>query len=227
MATSTTSATDDAVQDYTDAGLQGSLDLGRTRPTALVLVDPARVYIDPQCPLYAGVERAGDTMRTLLGRARDAGRPVFVTRIGHHPSGVDSALYGRKVPALRWYADDSPYSAYIEGLAPQGDDFEIVKQYPSAFVHTNLASTLTFLGVRRILIAGLSTSGCIRATATDALAYGFEPVIVGDAVGDRLASVHEANLFDIRAKSGEVVPLREVCAFMGWPMDEDPAPAKE
>ena len=227
MVTSTMNSAEDAVQDYTGAGLQGSLDLTRPRPTALVLVDPAQVYTDPRCPLYAGVEPAVEAMRTLLGRARDAGLPVFVTRIGHHPSGVDSAIYGRKVPALRWYADDSPYAAYIEGLAPQGDDFEIVKQYPSAFVHTNLVSTLTFLGVRRVLIAGLSTSGCIRATATDALAYGFEPVIVADAVGDRLASVHEANLFDIRAKSGEVVPLREVFAFMGWSMDEDSAPAEE
>ena len=205
----------DAVHDYAGAGLQGSIDLSVPLPTALVLIDPVKVYVEPECPLYAGTEDAAAVMIDVLGDARRAQLPIFITRIGHHPSGIDSAVYGRKIPALKWYADDSPYAAYIDGLAPTGSDIEVVKQYPSAFVHTNLASTLTYLGIRRILIAGLSTSGCIRATATDALAQGFEPVVISDAVGDRLDSIHDANLFDIKAKSGEVLPYREARALMG------------
>jgi maleamate amidohydrolase len=204
-----------ATDDYARAGLQGSLDLTVDQPTALVVIDPVRVYTDPACPLYAGVEGCVAVMADLLGDAHESGIPVFITRLGHHPGGLDASVYGRKIPALSWYADDSPYSGYIDGLAPGPDDIELVKQYPSAFVHTTLASTLTFLGIRRLLIAGLSTSGCIRATATDALQYGFEPVVVSDAVGDRLDSTHEANLFDIRAKSAEVRTRLEVRAVLG------------
>jgi maleamate amidohydrolase len=205
----------DAVDDYAAAGLGGSIDLGRPQPTALVVVDPVRTYVEPDCPLYAGGEAAAATMVELLADARAAGLPVFITRIGHHPSGVDSAVYGRKVPAMRWFADDSPYARYIEGLEPTADDVEVVKQYPSAFTNTTLASTLTFLGIRRLLIAGFSTSGCIRVTATDALAQGFEAVVVSDAVGDRQQSIHDANLFDIRAKSGEVVTRSEARTLIG------------
>lgn len=208
-------ATEDATQDYARAGLQGSLDLTIDQPTALVVIDPVEVYTDPACPLYAGVEDSVAVMVDLLADAHEAGIAVFVTRLGHHASGLDASVYGRKIPALAWYADDSPYSGYIDGLAPGAHDIELVKQYPSAFAHTTLASTLTFLGIRRLLISGLSTSGCIRATATDALQLGFEPVVVSDAVGDRLDATHESNLFDIRAKSAEVRTRLEVRAMLG------------
>lgn len=194
-----------AAEDYARAGLQGRIDLAVEQPTALVVIDPVEVYTNPACPLYAGVEDCVEVMRLLVADAHEAGVPVFVTRLDHHPSGIDQAVYGRKIPALRWYARDSPYAGYIHGLAPGPTDIEVVKQYPSAFAHTTLASILTFMGVRRLLVAGLSTSGCVRATATDALQYGFEPVVVSDAVGDRLESTHELNLFDIGAKSGEVL----------------------
>jgi len=154
-------------------------------------------------------------MKDLVGDARRAEIPVFFTRLGQHPNGLDASVYGRKIPALRWYLEDSPFSAYIDGLVPVEHDIEIVKQYPSAFVHTSLASTLTFLGIRRLIISGLSPRVSTRSTATDALQYGFEPVVVSDAVGDRLASTHEANLFDIRAKSAEVLTRAEVAHVLG------------
>lgn len=204
----TTAGAEAAGEDYAAAGLQGSLPLGG-RP-ALVVVDPARVYTEPDCPLYAGVEDAVEVMRTVLRRARAAGIPVVVTRVEHDPSGRNGGVFVRKVPALRWFAADSPYAGYIDGLAPVDGDIELVKQYPSAFAHTNLAATLTALGVDTLLIVGLTTSGCIRATATDAMQHGFVPVVVGDAVGDRLSGPHEANLFDIQAKIGEVVPSSAV-----------------
>lgn len=204
-------------ENYARAGLQGSIDLSVDQPTALVVIDPAEVYTNPDCPLYAGVEDAVGVMKELVSDAKQAGIPVIVTRLGHHTNGLDASVYGRKIPALRWYLADSPYSGYIEGLGPVDDDIELVKQYPSAFVHTTLASTLTFLGIRRLLISGLSTSGCIRATATDALQYGFEPVVVNDAVGDRLESTHDANLFDIRAKSAEVLTRLQVRRLLGLP----------
>lgn len=195
----------DAVADSESAGFDGHLVAGRK--AALVLVDPDRAYIDPACPLYAGVEDATDSMRLLLGAARDGGVPVFITRVLIDPNGIDGGVFRRKVPALRWLAPDSPYSGWIEGLEPEPGDVVVTKQYPSAFAGTSLAAALVALGVDTVLIAGLSTSGCIRATATDAMQSGLIPMVVREAVGDRLPETHEANLFDIQAKIGEVVTL--------------------
>ena len=91
----------------------------------------------------------------------------------------------------------------------------ITKQYASAFFGTSLASTLTALGVDTLLIAGVSTSGCVRATGVDACQHGFIPVIVREAVGDRAAGPHEANLFDLQAKYAEVADLATVQRYLG------------
>jgi maleamate amidohydrolase len=82
-----------------------------------------------------------------------------------------------------------------------------MKQYASAFFGTSLASTLTSHGVDTLVIAGVSTSGCVRASALDACQHGFVPLVVREAVGDRHAAPHEASLFDLQAKYAEVVSL--------------------
>jgi nicotinamidase-related amidase len=203
---------DHAGDDYAGAGLDGHLAFGR-RP-ALLLVDPAQAYVDRGCPLYAGVEAAAEGMRALLALARQHRVPVVVTRVRHDPAGLDGGVFFRKVPAVRWFADDSPYAGYIDGLAPADGEVEVVKQYPSAFAGTSLAATLRSAGVDTVVIGGLTTSGCIRATATDTMQAGFVPVVVREAVGDRLPGPHEANLFDIQAKIGEVVGLAEVAGLL-------------
>jgi maleamate amidohydrolase len=90
----------------------------------------------------------------------------------------------------------------------------ITKQYASAFFGTSLASTLTALHVDTLLIAGVSTSGCVRASALDACQHGFVPLVVRDAVGDRHPAPHEANLFDLQAKYAEVISLAEVRRYL-------------
>jgi nicotinamidase-related amidase len=90
----------------------------------------------------------------------------------------------------------------------------ISKQYASAFFGTSLASTLTSLGVDTVLIAGLSTSGCVRASAVDCVQHGFVPVVVREAVGDRAREPHEANLFDLQAKYAEVVTLEVASRYL-------------
>lgn len=196
----------DAVEDAAAAGLGGSLGVGRQR--ALIIVDPARAYIDLDCPLYAGVEAAVEKMKALRVAADEAGVPVIVTRLDLDPSGRQGGVFHRKVPALRWFATDLPSGQYIEGLAPRDRTEELPKRYPSAFAGTTLAATFTAMGVDALIIAGLTTSGCIRATATDAMQNGFIPIVVSDAVGDRLPQLHDANIFDIQAKIGEVVDSR-------------------
>ena len=200
--------------DYERAGLAGRLTPGAA--PALRLVDPARAYVDPACPLYAGAgaEGAAEAMRGLLGVARRAGIPVIVTRVTLRPDGGDGGLFYRKVPSLRAFVEGSPYAEFIEGLAPAADELTVTKQYPSAFFGTTLSPYLTSHGIDTLLIAGLTTSGCVRATALDAMQHGYVPVIVEEAVGDRDAGVHAANLFDIRHKIGEVWGMGRVSEYL-------------
>lgn len=201
----------DLSADFAAAGLDGSLPLG-TRP-ALVLVDPARAYTDPASPLYAGVEEAVRQMKVVLAAARAAGIPVFVTRVIHEFSG-DGGLFARKIPATRCFASGSPWAEPIPGLEHIEGETLITKQYPSAFFGTSLAASLVSQRVDTVLLAGLSTSGCIRASALDALQAGFVPVVVREAVGDRHSEPHESNLRDIAAKIGEVVSLADTLAYL-------------
>ncbi|MER1996466.1 MAG: isochorismatase family protein [Arthrobacter sp.] len=191
----------DFASDFSAAGLDGSLGPG-ARP-ALLLVDPATAYTDPASPLYAGVEAAVQGMRRLLAAARCRGIPVYVTRVLFTGPG-DGGLFARKVPATRVWQEASPWARFIEGLAPDAGETLITKQYPSAFFGTPLASLLSAARIDTVLIAGLTTSGCIRATALDALQHGFIPVVAEDAVGDRHPDIHNANLMDIQAKIADV-----------------------
>jgi maleamate amidohydrolase len=210
---------DDREDDYERAGLAGHLVPGAS--PALVLVDPARAYVDPDCPLYAGVEPAVEAMRTLLSAARRAGIPVVVTRVRFRSDGRDGGVFFRKVPPLRVFTEGSPYGDFIDGLAPAPDELTVTKQYPSAFFGTSLAAYLTANGIDTLLIAGLTTSGCVRATALDAMQHGFVPVVAEEAVGDRDPDVHAANLFDIRHKIGEVWPMARIEEYLGAVREEE------
>jgi maleamate amidohydrolase len=195
-------------QDYAAAGFTGTLRPGRR--AALVVVDPVRAYVDPDCGLYAGVEEPVERMRELTAAARAAGVHVAITTMALSADGSNAGVFFRKVPALAAYLPGASTGAFIDGLEPLDGDTVVPKQYPSAFFGTSLAADLVARGVDTLFIAGLSTSGCIRATATDAMQHGFVPIVVREAVGDRLPSVHEANLFDIAAKIGEVWPMGQV-----------------
>jgi maleamate amidohydrolase len=211
-----TSPLTDLADDFASAGLNGVLAAG-SRP-ALVLVDPARAYTEPSSPLYAGVEDAVDQMRVLLAAARAAGIPVYITRVVHEFAG-DGGLFARKVPATRSFAAGNPLGDFIDGLHNIAGETLITKQYPSAFFGTSLAASLNAGRIDTVLLAGLSTSGCIRASALDALQLGFVPIVVREAVGDRHAEPHESNLRDIQAKIGEVVPIHAVLAYLASPAD--------
>ncbi|HKZ73713.1 MAG TPA: isochorismatase family protein [Steroidobacteraceae bacterium] len=194
-------------QNYARAGYGHALALG-TRP-ALLIVDFVRAYLVESSPLYAGVETARAACEELLRAARAARIPVMHTNVVYQPGGLDGGVFFRKVPALRCFEQGAhpELAAFAAGLEPAPGETVIGKQYASAFFATTLASTLTSLGVDTVLIAGLSTSGCVRATAVDCCQHGFIPVVVRDAVGDRAAGPHEANLFDLQAKYAEVVSL--------------------
>lgn len=183
---------------------------------ALLVVDFVRAYLVEGSPLYAGAEPARAAAQALLEAARRAGIPVLHTNVQYQPGGRDGGVFFRKLPALKCFeAGAHPdLAAFAAGLEPVTGETVITKQYASAFFGTTLASTLTALGVDTLLIAGVSTSGCVRASAVDACQHGFIPLVVREAVGDRHTAPHEASLFDLQAKYAEVVGLELALEYL-------------
>ena len=193
--------TADLTKEYVAAGFGGALMPGKH--PALLLVDFARAYFDRSCGLYAGVEAERAAAAHLAAMARSAGVPVVFTRVEYRtPS--DGGQFYRKVPALSAFDTGNPFGDFTPELSPELDDVVVTKCYPSAFFQTDLAARLMSLGIDTLLIGGLSTSGCVRATALDALCHGFVPLVVEDACGDRDRRVHEATIFDLRNKYAEI-----------------------
>jgi nicotinamidase-related amidase len=198
--------------DYRRAGFLGEVGFGNA--PALLIVDPVVAYFDPTSPLYAGVEGALAGMLRLRDLARANRFPVILTRQEFIGDGVDRGLYRRKVPALDLLRAGSPLAAIVPELAPAADEIVIVKRYPSAFFATDLGQRLREGGIDSLFIAGLTTSGCIRATAMDALLNGIAGTVVREAVGDRDPAQHEANLFDIAAKLADVRGEAEIVTWL-------------
>lgn len=205
----------DLAADYAAAGFDGHLPFG-TSP-ALLMVDVCNAYLDPASPLYAGVEDALAANIRLLAAARRAGIPAVFTRVLYNADGTDGGLFYRKVPALAAYLPGNPLGEFPAGFGPEPGDVVVTKQYASAFFGTSLAATLNALRVDSLLITGFSTSGCVRATALDALQNGFAPFVVRDGCGDRAAGPHEANLFDLQAKYAEVIDEQRALALIANP----------
>lgn len=192
-------------EDYRGSGFGAGLGCGDA--PALLVVDLVRAYLVDGSPLRAPVEDAAAASVALIGAAREAGLPVLFTRVSYRPGGVDGGLFRRKIPALRVFEEGDPLGDFAEGAAPEPGETVVTKQYASSFHGTSLAATLTASRIDTLLICGFTTSGCIRATATDALQHGFRPLVVDEACGDRDRRLHEANLLDLEAKYADVVSL--------------------
>lgn len=191
------------LEDSYKSTFEGRLGFGRV--PALVLIDFVRAYFDQASPFYAGVEDTLTSALRIRDAARGAGVPVFYTNVVYHAGGADGGVFFRKLPALEVFMAGSPLGEWPEGLEPGVGEFVISKQYPSAFFGTSLAATLTSMGVDTLIITGVTTSGCVRATCIDTVSHGFIPIVVRDACGDRHEAPHEANLFDMNAKYADVV----------------------
>jgi maleamate amidohydrolase len=189
--------------------------VGFGRNPAVVVIDFTLAYTTPGSPFFAeGVVRAvADTM-PLLEAARAAGIPVIHTKVMYHPSGADGGWFVRKVPALRSLVPGEPLAEIDPKVAPLPEEVVIVKQYPSPFFGTPLAPMLATLGIDTLILAGCSTSGCVRAGALDGVQHGYRVIVPRECVGDRHDGPHDANLFDINAKYGDVVGRDEVIQYL-------------
>jgi len=179
--------------------------LGFGQRPALILVDFVQAYFDQDCALYAGVEDALASALRVREAARAAAIPVIYTNVVYQEDGADGGVFFKKAPVLRNFIAGNPMGDWPSGLQPADGELVISKQYPSAFFGTSLAATLKDMDIDTLIITGVTTSGCIRATCVDTMSYGFIPIVVEDACGDRHEEPHAANLFDMNAKYADVV----------------------
>lgn len=189
--------------------------LGFGKRPALLIVDFINAYVTEGAPLYApDVVSAVEETIPLLSLARQKQVPVLFTKVLYNKNFKDGGIFIQKVPVLKTMVEGEPLADIVPQLAPVESDIVIVKQYASAFFGTSLAAALTSLGVDTILLTGCSTSGCIRASAVDGMQYGFRVIVPRECVADRHPGPHEANLFDINSKYGDVVSKAEVMEYL-------------
>lgn len=188
---------------------------GFGRSPALVVVDFAYGWTDDA---YAGGSRRLDgsveATRRLLEAVRARALPIVYTTSPWRPDGGDQPFKSAADRSSGFRAWDERACRIDERVAPHPRDLVLEKENASAFFGTHLAPYLIVHGVDTLLIAGCSTSACIRATATDAKSYRFRPIIVRECVGDRSPVAHEWTLFDVQARFADVVPLAEVLAYV-------------
>jgi len=189
--------------------------IGFGKRPVLILIDFVEAYFDPTCELYAEVDDALASALRIRAATRAKGLPVILTQVVYHSSGVNGGVFFKKALPLHNFAGSNrPMGTWPKGLEPYPDELVVSKQYPSAFFGTSLASTLTAMGADSVILTGLTTSGCVRATCIDAISHGFIVTVVGDACGDRHSAPHEANLFDMNAKYADVVSEAEILAYI-------------
>lgn len=197
------------------AGVWGNR-IGFGERPALLMIDFMQGYVTEGAPLFApGVVTAVKESVELLETARQAGIPVIHTNIRYHAGHfADGGMWVKKAPVMKDMVEGNPLAAFCPEVAPLADEVVMSKQYASSFFGTSLSSMLQTMGIDTIILAGCSTSGCIRATAVDGVQHGFRTIVVRECVGDRHDAPHQANLFDIDSKYGDVVSKEQVQGYL-------------
>ena len=198
--------------DYERKGFAGRSGYGRS--PALLIVDFINGFTDPTTPLGGDFAWEINATRRLQEAFRGAGLPIIYTTISYAEDLHDGGLFVKKVPSLAILQKGSSLTQVDQRIRPEPHERVIEKKYASAFFGTDLDFHLRSIGVDTVIMAGCTTSGCIRASAIDSLQYGYHTIVVREAVGDRAAGPHEANLFDIDAKYADVVALADALDYL-------------
>jgi len=186
------------------------------RPAVLV-VDLCAGFTNPAYPPGTNLDQVVRNTRALLDRARSQLIPVVFTTIAFAADGVEGRIWRRKMPALNCLVEGSAAVDLDARLGRRPEEPVVVKRAASAFAGTGLAALLVSLGADSLVVAGATTSGCVRATVVDACMAGYPTVVPADCVGDRHAGAHAANLFDIAAKYGDVLDLAQTLSLLAGP----------
>jgi nicotinamidase-related amidase len=206
-----------------NAGYGASRGLGES--PLLVAIDCQYNYIGADEPVdeqqdrwpAGGGEGAWDAVRTiatLLGTARQAGVPILYTRNVQKRTVRFDSFVGKSTWDKRTTLDEAEGSKIVDEIAPREGDLVLDKSYASAFYGTPLLTYLVGLGADTLLITGVSTSGCVRATAVDAVTRGYKVAVVADAVADRITASHQVALLDLWMKYTDVVDAASAARYL-------------
>lgn len=193
-------------------GLVGKVGYGK-RPCVLI-GDFIRANLHPSEAFGCNVGSAIEACRDVLAVARERGFPVFFTTPIWQPDMADAGLWVKKIGPIKDFQAGSPAVEVDPRLERRESEPLIVKKYTSCFFGTDLLQRLINLRVDTIILFGASTSGCARATAVDAMGYGFHVIAVREGLIDRVALCHEAALFDIESRYGDVEPAANAVAYL-------------
>lgn len=199
---------------YERAGFGAPVRRG-SRP-AILVVDLTRGFTEDGFPSGADLTEVVGSVGELIASGRSSGVPVIFTAIAYTPAEAagDAVTWLHKAQGMRSLVEGSDEVALDPRLPREPEDLMVVKKGASAFFGTSLAALLTGLGCDTVLVCGATTSGCVRATAVDAVQSGFSVLVPRECVGDRAAGPHEASLFDIQAKYGDVIDLKEAADYL-------------
>ncbi len=199
---------------YKRSGLGHRIGYGK-HPALLVIDMQLGFTAAEKSPLAGNLDGQIAAINRLIPVARKQRIPIVFTVVGYDPKiPGDGGLWPEKAPSLLELKLGSALVDLDPRLHRLPEDLLLIKKYASAFLGTPLASTLVSRGIDTVVVTGCTTSGCVRATVVDAMSYGFRPIIPEEAVGDRAQEPHDANLFDMDSKYGDVVPLSDAVAYL-------------
>jgi len=197
---------------YVRKGFAARVGFG-ARP-ALLVIDIIRAFTDLRSPLASNLDDQVAAIRSMLAAARERDIPVIFSTVAYDADLQEAGIWIRKIPSNSWLVEGSEWVEVDARLGHAERDMVLVKKYASCFFGTDLASRLVSRGVDTLVIAGCTTSGCVRASAVDACSLGLRPIVVRDAVADRAPLSHLASLFDIELKYGDVVSLDDAAGYL-------------
>ena len=191
------------------------LKIGFGERPALLVIDMLKAFTDPQMMLGANLDNEIEAIKPLIAVAHERDIPViFSTVIYNDVDLKDAGIWALKMKGVATLRGDSDGVEIDPRLDFRKTDSLLVKKYASCFFGTDLVSRLLSRRVDTLIIVGCTTSGCVRATAVDAVQTGLRPMVVREAVGDRSAAAHEQSLFDLNAKYADVVSLDETLQYL-------------
>lgn len=196
-----------------DRGFARTIGFGEN--PAVLVIDFSVAFTNPAMPLGAPVNSEIEKTNYILKESRGKNLPIFFTSVAYdEPNLEDAGIWRLKMKGLDTLRSGSPGVEIDPVLNRQPNEPIIIKKYASAFFGTDLFSRLTSRQIDTLIITGITTSGCVRATAVDAVQLGFRPMVVEEAVGDRIESAHKQSLFDMNAKYADVVSVEMVLDYL-------------
>ena len=192
---------------YRKADLGGRVGFGNG--SAVLVVDFQKSFCTPDYVGGADFSEAVENTAVLLNSCRRHQVPVIYTVVAYQDPQREAGRFIDKCPALKWSIVGADAVALDPRLGRLASEPCLVKKYASSFFGTDLSSMLVLLGVDTLIVTGCTTSGCVRATVVDGMQHGYRVTVPRECVADIAVEPHEANLFDIDAKYGDVLTLSE------------------